>query len=140
MKRLERFISVVSSEYSPNYWADEEVEHAIELANRLSASDWSIIATKWTVYDVLVQARIAEVASEIESWVSDIETILIEMLSSRSDDVVEASIDSLNSIAQTDLNRLDPVMLRTRLSRLATPRSPVCNAVLESLIQKLSTT
>lgn len=130
------FVSFVSSEHSVDYWSDVAIEHAIELADAMPPSGWATLCETWESLEPMAQARIAEVASETANWSADISKMLVAMLSSNSPDVVEASLDSLNSICQLSPDRLNGKDLRLALDRV-TPSDTVVARVLESLKQRV---
>ena len=89
-------------------------------------------------HNCIVQSRIAEVAGDVSNWTEDIGKMLVAMLTSDSDDVVEASIDSLHSIAQSSPDRLQKAVVSQALEAVRPQKSPLVATVLESLKRRIS--
>lgn len=131
------FIQYIGADHSLDYWSDLGIDHAISIAQGFTDADWNCLRETWKEYGPLVQTRIAEVASEVRNWTHSIGAMLLEMLSSDDDDVVEASIDSLNSISQQNPNRLRDPAFKQALQRLDVADA-VVTRVLQSLQRNLS--
>lgn len=131
------FIQYIGADHSLDYWSDLGIDHAISIAQSLTDADWSCLRETWEEYDSTVQTRIAEVASEVPEWTHSIGTMLLEMLSSDNDDVVEASLDSLNSISQQDPERLKNPAFQHALQNVDVADA-VVTRVLQSLQKNLS--
>jgi hypothetical protein len=131
------FLRFCSSDYSIDYWSDMAILHATELANDLSPADWNYLRGFWMTLEPTVQARIAEVTSGITNWTDDIGELLVAMLSSASTEVLEATVDSLNSIAQVSSERLRGTAISQAFRRV-TPRDRIMEKVIESLNKHLT--
>jgi hypothetical protein len=129
---FERFIS---SEFSIDYWSDVAIEQAIELANALSPTEVEALSREWLSLTPVAQARLAEVTSGLSIENPSIAEMLIDMLSSSNAEVMEASLDSLNSIVQQSPERLDGLEIGEVLESIV-PTGKLCAVLLESLKQK----
>jgi hypothetical protein len=132
MDNKSALLQFISNQYSIDYWSDVAIETAIELAAALSPTDWMALRTDWEGLTPVCQTRLAEVSSEMPIEVTAVAEMLLAMLSSSISEVVEASLDSLNSICQRSpdiFNRLD---IGNALANIV-PVSKSCAIVLESL-------
>ena len=132
MKKLQYFIAYISNDFSVDLWADLEVFHGIKMADEMPPSDWKILCGSWMNYEPMVQERIAEIAGAITNFNSDTFQMLIAMLSSEIVDVVERSIDSLNSIAQLTPEYLDMKKIERALEGIE-PNDHVIGGILNCL-------
>lgn len=112
---FERFIS---NEFSIDYWSDVAIAQAIELANALLPAEWEDLSSEWRSQSPVAQERLAQVASELSVEIPSIVEMLIDMLSSSNADVVEASLDSLNSIIEKSPGRFDRLEIREVLEKI----------------------
>ena len=85
---------------------------------------------------MVVQVRLAEIAADVEVESPSIIAMLVDMLSSKDEDVVEATVDSLNSIVQQSPSRIANIQLEPLLSAV-NPRDAVVARVLESLRRRV---
>jgi hypothetical protein len=131
------FIRFLSNEYSIDYWSDVAIEQAIELANVLPPADWISLTSDWESLTQLCQARLAQISSEISADTPSVIQMLVAMLSSSDSEVVEASLDSLNSICQLSPERLEKLDLRQALTNVK-PVGKTFTIVLESLKRRLT--
>ncbi len=130
-------VNFLSCEYGIDYWSDVAIEHAIELADAMSPSEWTVLCETWDRLEPIVQARVAEIASDVSSWIPDINQMLIAMLSSNLTDVVETSLDSLHAIYQRSPDRLNKENLKLALDGVS-PKDRVVEKVLDSLTHKIN--
>jgi hypothetical protein len=101
---LKKFLDFVASDFSLDYWADEAIDEAVSLANNLSLDDFNELSSCWLNFDIVTKVRIAEILSEVELFLEYRIKILMHMLESDQEDIVEASMDSINSIIQMNEN------------------------------------
>jgi len=94
-----RYKEMIESHSSIDYWADVLSEDAIEVLNNFNNSDWEKLNEEVVKFSKDSQEKVAETLSEAitDSGIN----ILLKLLTfSDSKGVLEATIDSLNSIYQ----------------------------------------
>ena len=90
---------MIESDCSIDFWSDFLSEEAIDLLEVFDNDDWSNLTKEVMQMDVDSQVRIAETLSEVVTITGV--GILLELLNnSDNEDVLEATIDSLNAISQ----------------------------------------
>ncbi|MEI8019593.1 MAG: hypothetical protein WCH39_15415 [Schlesneria sp.] len=137
MDQQAAFLNFISNQHSIDNWSDVAIEKAIELANAMSPTEWRALKTDWERLTPLCQTRLAEVASEVSIQTPSVAEILVSMLSSNNSEVVEASLDSLNSICERLPECLERLDIGTALANVV-PGGKCCVIVLESLKRKVS--
>lgn len=133
MSETQFFISFISErEFSVDYWFDDALFEAISLANSLPADDWHGLCQNWRALSEFGQARLAQVAGEVEN--SDPATIkmLLAMLSSEAAEVVDMSIDALYAIASSNPERVRSEKVKMALLEIKGKGAAV-SRILESL-------
>ena len=130
------FLRFISNEYSIDYWSDVAIEEAVVLAHAMSPAEWAALSTDWERLPPNAQARLAEVASEVSTGAPSIPLMLIAMLSSSDSEVVEASLDSLNSISQSSPERFGGLDIGPALDKIK-PAGNACASILESLRRRV---
>ncbi|RDH45816.1 hypothetical protein B9G39_21505 [Zooshikella ganghwensis] len=73
------------------------------LADSLAESDWNKLKKIWTIKNISWQRRFADVLSAVDSPSAC--TVLIDMLYSDNDEVLEEVVDSLHSILQSNIHK-----------------------------------
>lgn len=133
MSNTRNFISFISkSEFSVDYWFDDAVIEAISLANSLPADDWHGLCQNWQALSELGQARLAQVAGEVENLDPATIQMLLAMLRSEAREVVDMSIDALYAIAQVNPERIRSEDMKRALLDIKGKGSAV-SRILESL-------
>lgn len=132
----QKFLNYIANDYPDDLWADVEIIHAIHLANNLSVNDWSNIYAELNTYENNVQERIADVICDISNWNIYLGQILLELLRSHDNFLIQASIDTLNSISQKNLKSIDFLELRKELENLSAAKG-LFSIVLDSLKKKI---
>lgn len=102
MTNFEKYNERLGIECSVDYWSDEAIDEAIIYLKEFSVNDWMMLSEQLWNRDVIWQARCAETMSSITTEKSV--PILMELLNSSNEEVVEAAVDSLNSLAQLGAN------------------------------------
>lgn len=138
MNNTDRFIQYLAGDYSDDDWSDVAIEHAIRLAESLTVEDWKTIYLHWRDYRLGAKVRLANVIPEVSSWNSWMGTILVEMLSSEDVALQEASVDAINSVAQSFPDRIPRNAKFKDAIREIKSESPVVSTVLDSLRKKLN--
>lgn len=100
---LDKFIQILSGDYSEDFWSDLVYENAMLLADSLSEKDWKKLQEIWEMKSITWQRRFADAISEIDSPSAC--SLLIDMLSSNNDEVLEEVVDSLHSILQSNIHK-----------------------------------
>lgn len=130
------FLAFVKLDFANDYWPDVGVVEASELADELSEGEWDWFCENWKEMEVIAQTRFAEIASETSHLTDETMAMLLEMLSSDSPDIVEASIDSMNSISQNLIHRFD-LDKTINLLKHSSPEGRLAKIVLASLLTRL---
>ncbi|MBU2713957.1 hypothetical protein [Zooshikella harenae] len=100
---LGKFIQILSRNYSEELWSELVYENAMLLADSLAESDWNKLTKIWTIKNISWQRKFADVLSAVDSPSAC--TVLIDMLSSDNDEVLEEVVDSLHSILQSNIHK-----------------------------------
>jgi hypothetical protein len=93
------YSSVLEIECSADYWSDHAIDEAIQYLERFENSDWNELIQSMNNKPIEWQARCAETMSEVAP--EKAMPVLMSLLDSSSEDVLEATIDSLNSLSQS---------------------------------------
>lgn len=99
IKIFENYSSLLNYDCSDDYWEDEGIDEATEILQQFSSSDWDALKEKSECGPSRWKTRCAQTLSEVKSNSSI--SILLQLLLSTDNDVVEASIDSINSLLQS---------------------------------------
>jgi HEAT repeat protein len=99
MAIFKEYSSVLEIECSVDYWSDQAIDEAIQYLERFDNSDWNELVQSVNSKPIGWQARCAETMSEVASEKAI--PVLMSLLGSSSEDVLEATIDSLNSFSQS---------------------------------------
>lgn len=100
---LDKFIQTLSGDYSEELWSELVYENAMLLADSLAENDWKKLQEIWETKSITWQRRFADAISEIDSPSAC--PLLIDMLSSNNDEVLEEVVDSLHSILQSNIHK-----------------------------------
>ena len=130
------FLRCITGDYSDDLWSDVVIEDAIQLANAMSIEDWKSIYTEFSEYDDLTRFRIAQIVTDVSGRNEYLGYMLYDMLSSSNCEVVEASVDSLNSLSQSQPQNLNLEKLQLLLKEEFSG-GDLFNRVLESLRQRV---
>lgn len=98
MSKFMEYSSVLNTKCSVDYWSEQAIDIAIRYLESFESSDWSDLFQGVNSESVEWQVRCAETMSEVTSEKAI--KVLLHLLGSSSEDVVEATIDSLNSLTQ----------------------------------------
>lgn len=126
-----------SVDYGHDYWADDLIIDASEIAGKLSRQEWGTIQDSWHDLTVQAQERLPEICDDHVRNSSDIVPMLIEMLSSNHETVRDASIESINSIVHSELNSIRTEKVRLRFLQVEVHESSAL-MVMDTLLRILS--
>lgn len=99
MKTFVNYSSLLNYDCSEDYWEDEGIDEATEILKQFSSFDWDALKEKSECESPRWKVRCAQTLSEVIS--DNSLSILSQFLSSVDNNVVEASIDSINSLLQS---------------------------------------
>jgi len=100
-KAAENFLeysNILDGDYSVDYWSDVGIDEAVKVLKKFESKDWNNLVEKLPNRTTTWQTRCAETLSEASP--ENAIPILLNMLLSKQQDVLEASLDSLNSFKQ----------------------------------------
>lgn len=139
MEKKDKFQAFISAFHSQEYWSELGAVEAIHLADELSVESWDSVCQDWRSFDSNAQKRIADIAGEARHLTNSTIEMLLEMLSSTSREVVEASIDGLNSISSKSIDLFDAPETLVKLRSIDTDNRLV-QLVLTLLVKRLEDT
>lgn len=137
MRNQERFIRIVSGNYSIDFWGDQVVLEAIDAGNLLSTEEWQNIREQWKQFDSTVQERFAQIAGSMEQPTVPIFEMLLEMLVCETADVAEASLDSVHALVQSQKANAYKLQITGAIEKLEA-NNRVAERILKSLREKLN--
>lgn len=127
----------VSRDFSIDEWSDVAVLEAIELANKLTDTEWRELRDGWLTLATTTQIRMADICGDTRSASPEMVPMLLAMLRSESDQLREVSHDSLRSIFETHPARIDDQEVLSAL-RDFVPRDHVVATILRDFKRRLS--
>lgn len=125
------FDNYLNLEFLVDYWYDEGTGIASALLSKFGEQDWKELKDQYAARAEAWQVRCAEVLDLVSHPVST--EILIELLESKSDDVVVAAADSLRSKGDTQVSADSIDRLRSLAERGSAPIKAVLNNLLRQL-------
>jgi len=124
-------------DFSMNYWADDAIDHAIELVQKMTNSDWNSIGSYWRHRPKTWQYRLAEILSEADP--RHAVPLLIDMIQMPDDELAQEGANSLNALYSEDMApRVDPKIVE-RLKSLARKRPTFDANVINELLKRIKT-
>lgn len=136
MPRVTQLITTLEADCSDDYWSDVAVVDAEALARTLTPADWQAVQARWHQLTATAQARLADVTSDLSQPLPEVVALLVEMLGSRHEVVVDASLSSLHALVRRGTVGLDKNRLRGILAGLP-PGGPIRQKLFSSLVQQL---
>ncbi len=114
-----KYTEVLKIENSVDYWSDQAIDEAVQYLEGFDNSDWHELLQVMDGSSVEWKTRCAETMSE--TAFEKAMPILISLLSSSDESVLEAVIDSLNSFKRSgetiNLSKIDKALLESFAAR-----------------------
>ncbi len=118
-----------------DYWSDEGVVYALELAGDLSPEGWADLSRRWPDRPVVWQLRCAEVLADVAQ--EPAVEVLAGMIGSPADEVAIQAADSLRAILESNPDLVIPAAALPRAERLVPRVRGVLAQSLDQLISQL---
>ncbi|WP_317945960.1 HEAT repeat domain-containing protein [Carnobacterium maltaromaticum] len=127
----------LSSEFSVDYWSDEGINIAVTTVENFSEDDWKLLVINASEKSPDWQVKLANVLGDFttENSVS----ILISLLGSSNDEVIEAAIDSIRGMTHLDVFKNTEVrkLISVKMDQLKDKNSLLTNLIINDLKEKL---
>jgi hypothetical protein len=126
----------LAQEFSMNYWADDAIDYAYELFQRMQPADWNSLKSYWRTRPKQWQYRCADALSGADPWRAA--PLLLEMIQDPDDDLAQQAADTLNAL-DVDKSALEvsPKIVE-RLKALARTRHDLDVETIKELLGRLS--
>lgn len=125
------------SEFSVDYWSDEGINIAVTTVENFSEDDWKLLVINASEKSPDWQVKLANVLGDFttENSVS----ILISLLGSNNDEVIEAAIDSIRGMTHLDILKNTEVrkLISVKMDQLKDKNSLLTNLIINDLKEKL---
>jgi hypothetical protein len=120
-----------------NYWSDVGMSDAIALLEDFTDEEWTELEKLLTDRPSLWQVSCAETLGEITDTDRGFE-LLLSLMRIGDEDVVLASLDSINALASTGLNITEnAAQLRSAIGNVRHSAGPAVSRMLNALEEKL---
>jgi hypothetical protein len=133
---IEDFDRLLDAQFSADYWSDEGISAAAEIAQKFESDDWAMLTQLTNHRPVSWKARCADaLGDEISIAARD---ILLVLMNDEDFDVRYSALDSLNSLAQLGM---DLSVYREDIAavlRHYVPTGSVVKFLIDSLKNRLS--
>lgn len=125
------------SEFSVDYWSDEGITIAVNTVGNFSEDDWKLLISNANKKNPDWQIKLANVLGDFTTENSM--TILISLLGSNNDEVIEAAIDSIRGMTHLDVLKNAEVrkLISVRTNELKDKNSLLTNLIINDLKEKL---
>lgn len=127
----------LSSEFSVDYWSDEGINIAVNTVENFSEDDWKLLVINASEKSLDWQVKLANVLGDFTTENSV--TILISLLGSNNDEVIEAAIDSIRGMTHLDILKNTEVrkLISVKMDQLKDKNSLLTNLIINDLKEKL---
>ena len=127
----------LSSEFSVDYWSDEGITIVVNTLVNFSEDDWKLLIINANKKNPDWQIKLANVLGDFTTENSM--TILISLLGSNNDEVIEAAIDSIREMTHLDVLKNAEVrkLISVRTNELKDKNSLLTNLIINDLKEKL---
>lgn len=127
----------LSSEFSWDYWSDEGITIAVNTVVNFSEDDWKLLIINANKKNPDWQIKLANVLGDFTTENSM--TILISLLGSNNDEVIEAAIDSIRGMTHLEVLKNAEVrkLIYVRTNELKDKNSLLTNLIINDLKEKL---
>jgi HEAT repeat protein len=133
---LNKYITYLDQNFSIDYWSDEGINHAVALLEQFSASDWENLEKALLTKGDFWATRCAETLGESES--KSAFDVLLALVSSKSNEVKIAALDTINSLMSQGFEIDNSVeKIRAAVSSVRNTADSVSVMALDSLEKKL---
>lgn len=128
----------LSSEFSVDYWSDEGINIAVSTVENFSEDDWKLLVINASEKSPDWQVKLANVLGDFTTENSA--TILISLLGSNNDEVIEAAIDSIRGMTNIEILKDDKVrkLITMKMNKLEKKDSILTNLIIYDLKNKLN--
>lgn len=125
------------SEFSVDYWSDEGINIAVTTVENFSEDDWKLLVINASEKSPDWQVKLANVLGDFTTENSV--TILISLLGSNNDEVIEAAIDSIRGMTNIEVLKDDKVrkLITIKMDQLKNKNSLLSNLIFKDLKEKL---
>lgn len=127
----------LSSEFSVDYWSDEGINIAVTTVENFSEDDWKLLVINASEKSPDWQVKLANLLGDFTTENSV--TILISLLGSNNDEVIEAAIDSIRGMTNIEVLKDDKVrkLITIKMDQLKNKNSLLSNLIFKDLKEKL---
>lgn len=127
----------LSSEFSVDYWSDEGINIAVNTVESFSEDDWKLLIINASEKSPDWQVKLANVLGDFTTENSV--TILISLLGSSNNEVIEAAIDSIRVMTHLDVFKNTEVrkLISVKMDQLKDKNSLLTNLIINDLKEKL---
>lgn len=127
----------LSSEFSVDYWSDEGINIAVNTVENFSEDDWKLLVINASEKSPDWQVKLANVLGDFTTENSV--TILISLLGSSNNEVIEAAIDSIRGMTHLDVFKNTEVrkLISVKMDQLKDKHSLLTNLIINDLKAKL---
>lgn len=127
----------LSSEFSVDYWSDEGINIAVNTVENFSEDDWKLLVINASEKSPDWQVKLANVLGDFTTENSV--TILISLLGSSNNEVIEAAIDSIRGMTHLDVFKNTEVrkLISVKMDKLKDKNSLLTNLIINDLKEKL---
>ncbi|MDW5524978.1 hypothetical protein R6Z02_14560 [Carnobacterium maltaromaticum] len=127
----------LSSEFSVDYWSDEGINIAVNTVENFSEDDWKLLVINASEKSPDWQVKLANLLGDFTTENSV--TILISLLGSNNDEVIEAAIDSIRGMTNIEVLKDDKVrkLITIKMDQLKNKNSLLSNLIFKDLKEKL---
>lgn len=134
---FERFDQYLNKAFSDNYWSDEGISICADMVESFEAQDWEALRHALHIRSHRWSMRCAEVLGEAPANLAL--PALLELAQSGNGDVLEAALDSLNTLSDSDQDLLRPhrSTLRPLIEATLQNAGPASKAMLRALLDTL---
>lgn len=128
----------LSSEFSVDYWSDEGINIAVSTVENFSEDDWKLLIINASEKSPDWQVKLANVLGDFTTENSV--TILISLLGSNDNEVLEAAIDSIRGMTNIEILKDDKVrkLITIKMNKLEKKDSILTNLIIYDLKNKLN--
>lgn len=134
MSFYSKYEQLLNTEFSIDYWSDEIIDEAIFIISNFNDKDWDNLSGNWRNKDAKWKERCAETLSEIESQKRLY--ILLSMLDSETEEVLEAVVDSLYSLAQQNVQIGLTLKQKEKIKKLS-KTGKITKIIASNLLEKI---
>lgn len=127
----------LSSEFSVDYWSDEGINIAVNTVENFSEDDWKLLVINASEKSPDWQVKLANLLGDFTTENSV--TILISLLGSNNDEVIEAAIDSIRGMTNIEVLKDEKVrkLITIKMDQLKNKNSLLSNLIIKDLKEKL---